>query len=117
MLGMTRYLISFDEGTMVFPMADLPAVSEASHAVVRQAKSAGVWVFGGGMLEASGGAVVETDGTVRDPATRPGKDTFIGGFSVIEVERRADALAWAARIAEACRCAQEVREIMDDPES
>ncbi|WP_308202703.1 transcription initiation protein [Curtobacterium flaccumfaciens] len=74
-------------------------------------------MFGGGMLEASGGAVVETDGTVRDPATRPGKDTFIGGFSVIDVESRADALAWAARIAEACRCAQEVREIMDDPES
>ena len=28
-----------------------------------------------------------------------------------------EAEEWAARIAAACRCAQEVREIMDDPES
>ena len=30
---------------------------------------------------------------------------------------REDALVWAARIANACRCAQEVREIMFDAES
>lgn len=117
MLGMTRYLISFDEGTMLFPMAELAAVSETTHAVVRQAKAAGAWVFGGGMLEASDGAVVDTDGTVHDPGTRPGKDTFIGGFCVVDVGSRAEALTWAARFAESCRCAQEVREIMDDPES
>ena len=31
--------------------AELPAVSDAAHAVVRQAKAAGVWVFGGGIDE------------------------------------------------------------------
>ena len=41
----------------------------------------------------------------------------VGGFSIIEVSSREEALAWAARFAEACRCAQEVREIMFDPES
>jgi hypothetical protein len=41
----------------------------------------------------------------------------VGGFSIIEVASREEALAWAGRIAEACRCAQEVREIMFDPES
>lgn len=114
---MTKYLISFDEGTMVFPVADLQAVSDATHAVLRDAKAAGVWVFGGGLLPPDTGALVDTDGTVHDPAVRPGKDTFIGGFCILDVPTRDDALVWAARFAAACRCAQEVRAFMDDPES
>jgi hypothetical protein len=39
----------------------------------------------------------------------------VGGFSVVDVPAREEALAWAAKIAVACRCAQEVREIMPDP--
>jgi hypothetical protein len=35
---------------------------------------------------------------------------------VVDVASRDEALAWAAKIAVACRCAQEVREIMPDPE-
>jgi hypothetical protein len=34
---------------------------------------------------------------------------------VIEVPSREAALEWAAKIAVACRCAQEVREFMPDP--
>ncbi len=34
-----RYLISFPEGAMTFPDEDLPAVAEAAHAVVREAKA------------------------------------------------------------------------------
>lgn len=45
-----RFLISFDDGAMTFPEEDFPAVAEASHAVVREAKAAGVWIFGGGIL-------------------------------------------------------------------
>jgi hypothetical protein len=33
------------------------------------------------------------------------------------VVREAEAYAWAAKIAKGCRCAQEVREFIDDPES
>jgi transposase len=47
----------------------------------------------------------------------PQTKAVIGGFSIIEVPSRDEALVWAACIAEACRCAQEVREIMFDPES
>ena len=46
---MTRFLISFDDGAMVFPEEDLPDVAEAAHKVVQEAKNAGVWVFGGGL--------------------------------------------------------------------
>ena len=112
---MTRYLISFDDGTMIIPEEELPAASTAAHAVVQDAKDAGVWVFGGGVLSQRAG-IVTTDGTVSDgayPETKP----VIGGFSIVDVPSREEALAWAARIAVACRCAQEVREIMDDPDS
>src|SRR4029077_16253662 len=63
--GMTRYLISFDDGAMTFPEEDLPAVGEAAHAVVADAQNAGVWVFGGG-LESQQASIVATDGTVTD---------------------------------------------------
>ena len=43
---MTKYLISFPSSAMVFPPEELQAVSDASHAVVQEAKDAGVWVFG-----------------------------------------------------------------------
>lgn len=109
---MTRYLISFDDGAMTFPEEELPEVAEASHEVVRQAQEAGVWVFGGG-LERQQANVVATDGTVTDGPYPETKAVF-GGFSIIDVPSREDALEWAAKIAAACRCAQEVREIMPD---
>ncbi|WP_396617377.1 YciI family protein [Lysobacter soli] len=112
---MQRYLISFDDGWMTFPEEDLPAVSEASHAVVREAKAAGVWIFGGGIMSQQA-SVVAPDGSVSDGAW-PETKAVIGGFSILEVASREDALRWAAKIAESCRCAQEVREIMFDPES
>ena len=109
---MTRYLISFDDGSMTFPEEELPEVAEASQAVVREARDAGVWVFGGG-LESQRASVVATDGTVTD-GPYPETKAVLGGFSIIDVPSREDALEWAAEIAAACRCAQEVREIMPD---
>jgi hypothetical protein len=38
-----------------------------------------------------------------------------GGSTVVEVPSREAALEWAAKIAVACRCAQEVRECQFDP--
>ncbi len=112
---MTRHLISFDDGAMTFAEEDLPAVSEASHKVVREAKNAGVWIFGGGLLSQTA-SIVATDGTVTD-GPYPETKAVIGGFSILDVPSREEALEWAAKIAVACRCAQEVREIMYDPES
>src|ERR687896_604742 len=113
---MPRYLISFDDGSMDhIPEADLPAVREAAHAVVREAKAAGVLVFGGG-VQRQQSSIVSTDGTITGGPV-PETKAVVGGFSIIEVSSREEALAWAARIAQACRCAQEVREIGFDPES
>ena len=112
---MTRYLISFDDGTMIIPAEELPAVAEAARTVVREAKNAGVWIFGAG-VERQRASVVGTDGTVSD-GPYPETKAIIGGFSTVEVPSREEALAWAAKLAVACRCAQEVREIGYDPES
>jgi hypothetical protein len=110
---MTRYLISFDAHAMDhIPDEDMPAVAKASHEVVQEAVNAGVWVFGGG-LEDQKASVVVTDGTVTDGPY----PEAIGGFCVVDVPAREEALKWAAKTAGACRCAQEVREFMPDPET
>ena len=111
---MARYLISFDEGAMTFPEEELTDVAEAAHAVVQQAMDAGVWVFGGGLYSPEELSVVGTDGTVTD-GPYPESKAYIGGFSVVEVPSREEALEWAAKIAVACRCAQDVREFLPDP--
>ncbi len=113
---MTKYLISFPSVAMVFPDEDLPAVSAATHLVVQEAKDAGVWVFGGGIDELVPPVLVEGDGSVTE-GTYLETARIEGGYTVLEVPTRADALAWAAKIAAACRCAQEVRAFMYDPAS
>jgi hypothetical protein len=46
---MTKYLISFPAPAMNVPETDLGAVGEAAHAVIREAKHAGIYVFAGGI--------------------------------------------------------------------
>jgi hypothetical protein len=108
---MARYLISFDAHAMDHIAAeDMPAVARATHELVEEAMSAGIWVFGGG-LENERASIVAADGTVTDGPY----PEAVGGFCVIDVPSRDDALRWAARTAGACRCAQEVRRFMPDP--
>ena len=110
---MTQYLIAFDDGAMVFPEEELPDVAKAAQQVVREAKDAGVWVFSGG-LESQRASVVATDGAVTD-GPYPETKEVLGGFAVVDVPTRGEALQWAAKIAVACRCSQEVRELLPDP--
>ena len=108
---MPRYLISFAAHAMDHvPGEDMPAVTDASLAVVQEAIDAGVWVFGGG-LERQEASIVAADGMVTDGPY----PEAIGGFCVVDVPTREEALEWAAKIAVACRCAEEVRELMPDP--
>lgn len=113
---MTKYLISFPAPAMDVAAADMPAVGEESHAVIRAAKDAGVYVFGGGINASVAPQMVAADGTVTNE-TYPQTKELSGGFCVLELPSRAAAIEWATKIATACRCAQELREFGYDPES
>jgi hypothetical protein len=109
----TRYLISFDDGTMTIPEEDLDDVGKAAHEVVEEAQRAGVWITGAG-VQSQRASVVTTDGTISD-GPYPESKAILGGFAIVDVSSREEALEWAAKFAVACRCAQEVRELMHDP--
>ena len=111
---MTRYLISFPSPAMDISEEDLPAVADAAHAVIREAMDAGVFIFTGGLNEGVKPVMVAADGTVTD-GTYPQTKELSGGMAVIDVPSREEALRWAAKIATACRCSQEVREFHFDP--
>jgi hypothetical protein len=113
---MSKYLISFPSKAMVVPDGEWEAVVRDSHAVIEEAKATGVYVFGGGIDESVPPVLVAADGTVA-AGGYPWAPTLDGGFTVLELPTREDAIAWAARIARACRCAQELRVFGFDPAS
>ena len=111
---MTKYRISFPSEAMVVTDEEMPIVAAEAHAVIEQAKAAGVYVFGGGIDEAVDPVLVSADGSVSTGAY-PGTD-LTGGFTVLELATRQEAINWAMKIATACRCSQELREFMFDPD-
>jgi hypothetical protein len=111
---MAKYLISFPSAAMVVPDGDLGAVGRDAAAVIDEAKAAGVYVFAGGIDDAVPTVRVSADGTVT-MGGYPWAPTLDGGFAVLELPTRGEAVAWAARIARACRCDQEVRVFGFDP--
>ena len=113
---MAKYLISFPAAAMVVSDGEWAAAAREAHAVIEEAKAAGVYVFAGGIDEAVPVVLVSADGTVAHGG-HPGAPRLDGGFTVLELGTREDAVAWAARIARACRCAQELRVFMFDPAS
>ena len=108
---MARYLISFPSGVMEEVG---PQVARDAHAVIREAKDAGVYLFSGGLDEDVEPVMVAGDGTVT-AGTYPQTKELNGGFTVVDVPTREAALEWAAKLAVACRCTQEVREFQFDP--
>ena len=113
---MAKYLISFPSVAMVVPDAELETVGRDARAVIDEAKAAGVYVFGGGIDEAVPPILVSADGTVV-MGGYPWAPALNGGFTVLELPSRDEAIAWAARIAKACRCDQELRVFGFDPQS
>lgn len=113
---MTKYLISFPGEAMDVADDEWEQVSDDSHAVIEQAKAAGVYVFGGGINEDVTPIVVTGEGAVTE-GTYPGVSVPNGGYTILELPSREAAVEWAAKIAVACRCPQEVREFQYDPAS
>ena len=82
-------------------------------------RSAGVWVFAGGLHPASTATVVKVqDGDVltTDGPFAEGKE-HVGGFWVIKAPDLDAALAWAAKATAACGAPVEVRPFQDDFEA
>ena len=113
---MAKYLISFPSAAMVAPESEMEAVSRDSHAVIEAAKAAGVYVFGGGIDESVPPVLVSADGTYS-AGGYSWAPPLNGGFAVFEAPSREEAIAWAARLAKACRCQQELRVFGFDPAS
>ena len=105
---MPKYLISFPSGAMQVPENELAQVGHDAHAVIEEAKAAGVYVFAGGIDEGVPPALVAADGTVTSGGYS-WAPMLTGGFTVLELTTRDEAIVWAARIAKACRCQQELR--------
>lgn len=105
---MAKYLISFPSSAMNVPDSELEAVGRDAHAVIREAQEAGVYVFAGGIDETVSPVLVSANGSVAEGGY-PWAPPLNGGFTVLELPSNEEALAWAARIAKACRCDQELR--------
>ena len=63
---MSKYLISFPSAAMVVPDGEWEAVGRDAHAVIDEAKAAGVYVFGGGIDENVPPVLVSADGAVAE---------------------------------------------------
>jgi hypothetical protein len=113
---MTKFLISFPASAMGVADEDMAAVGAASRAVIREAKAAGVYVFAGGINSEVAPLTVAADGNCTNDTYRQTRE-LDGGFCVLELPSREAAVHWAAKLAAACRCAQELREFYYDLES
>lgn len=114
---MTQYLLSMyqPDGDPPPPQILEPIMREVG-AVRQQMKSAGVWVFAGGLHPTSTATVVRVkDGDVltTDGPFAEGKE-HIGGFVVIKADDLDAALGWAGRMARATTLPIEVRPFRDE---
>ncbi len=104
------YLISFPSEAMVLTEEDFAIVGRAARDVVEEAKAAGVYVFAGGIDEGVGPLLVTSDGSATEGTTYPDVNVPNGGYTILDLPSREAAVEWAAKIAIACRCAQEIRQ-------
>jgi hypothetical protein len=104
MSQMTQYLLSIYQPDGPPPpevMAQMDEIMANMDALVQETRDAGVWVFHGGLHDAStatvvsikGGDVLMTDGPYAE-----GKE-HVGGFLVIKASDLDAALAWARKLA------------------
>ena len=113
---MAKYLISFPSSAMNLSEEELEAADRDSREVGREAKAAGVWIFGGGIDESVPPVMVTGSGSVLETSYEETRH-LAGGFTVLDVSSRDEALEWARRLAVACRCAQEVRVVGNDADT
>jgi hypothetical protein len=106
---MTQYLLGVIEPSEGEPPSarEMAAIETDVAAFDREVRAAGVWVFSGGLLPPSTATVVRP-GLVSDGPFAEGKE-HLGGFCVVEVGSRDEALEWAAKLMRAARLPIEIR--------
>ncbi|SDW60662.1 Uncharacterized conserved protein [Amycolatopsis xylanica] len=115
---MRQYLLAvqIDESVPFGPEDEVQAMMARTGKVTEEMKTAGAWVFVGGLENSDASTVVRpADGTttITDGPFAETKEQ-LGGFWVIQVEDLDEALAWAGKCALACGQAIEVRPIDSD---
>lgn len=105
---MTQYAITFPARTMVLTDEEFQQAGIDANAVVEEMKAAGVYVAAGGIDPDAPVDLVAADGSTT-PGPYQDTEGFNGGLTIVEVDSREEAVMWAAKVAAACRCPQEVR--------
>jgi hypothetical protein len=110
---MTEYLIYFNQQWVGDHTEEwFTARGPLARAVMDEMKTAGVFVFAGGLDEetetafsadATTGSLVFTDGPYVETKE------YLGGLTVVDVPDEEAARMWAGKVAEACGWPQEVR--------
>ena len=116
---MTEYLLSVHmvEGEEEPPPEVMEQAYKDVDALNEEMKSAGAWLFAGGLHPATtatlvriqDGDVLTTDGPFAETKEQ------LGGFWVIQAADLDAALAWAAKATRACRAPVEVRPFQGEP--
>ena len=118
-MGMKQYLLSIyqPDGSLPTPEV-LEQIAADVEAVREEMRTAGVWVFSGGLHAASTATVLnprsEQMPMVDGPYTE-GKE-HIGGLVIIKADSLDDALAWGRKVARATTLPVEVRPFQGEVE-
>ena len=117
---MRQYLLAVHmiEGEPAPPEDQVQRMYKAVDAFNAEVQSAGAWIFAGGLhppetatvVRSQNGQVVTTDGPFAETKEQ------LGGFWVIEAPDLDAALAWAAKVSEACGAPVEVRPFQETGE-
>jgi hypothetical protein len=121
---MTQYLLSLPHDTDESPTLESMAAEEAEAAMaaagafIEELMASGAFVFAGGLhppatavtIDNTGESLLRVDGPFVDAPE------YLGGFWVIEVATREDAISWAAKASKALASRVEVRALQEAPD-
>jgi hypothetical protein len=116
---MAQYMLSVPmiDGAPPRPPEESQKAFEQVPRLNEELRTAGAWVFGGGLLPSSSATVVRAEGrgfmVIDGPFTE--SKEHIGGFWVIEAADLDAALEWAKKATRACGEPVEVRPFQENP--
>jgi hypothetical protein len=116
---MKQYLMSvYHPEDRTLPPEEIEKIMADVDALNVELRSAGAWVFAGGLHQSSTATVLRVAGDdvlVTDGPFAEGKE-HIGGFWVIKAADLDAALGWGRKATQACRVPIEVRPFQDEAE-